>query len=98
MRPVSKEKTDGKGSDDMDDFEALLHANRSFAERFVRFRLTVAADAEDVLQEVYLTAYQNFGQLKKRDPFKAWITSIARNKCNDYSRRMAGQQVRWSFP
>lgn len=33
-----------------------------------------------------MTAYQKFGQLKNKNSFKAWIISIARNKCNDYFR------------
>lgn len=73
----------------MDDFEKLLNAERVSLERYVRFRLHSREDAEDVLQEVYLASYQKFSQLKNRDSFKAWLISIARNKCNDYYRRKA---------
>lgn len=79
----------------MDEFENLLEAERVSVERFVRFRMTSKADADDVLQEVYLTAYQKFHQLKNKDAFKAWIISIARNKCNDYFRKKAAQ---YEFP
>lgn len=72
-------------------FEKLLEAERVSIERFVRFRLNFQADADDVLQEVYLTAYQKFPQLNKKDSFKAWIISIARNKCTDYFRKKAIQ-------
>lgn len=75
----------------MDEFEKLLALQQLSLERFVRFRLPVQADAEDVLQDVYLTAYQKFPQLKNEDAFKPWILSIARNKCNDYFRRKAAQ-------
>lgn len=75
----------------MDAFEELLNANRRAVEQFVKFRLTTLSDADDVLQEVYLTAYQKFHQLKNTDSFKPWIISIARNKCNDYFRHIAGQ-------
>lgn len=47
----------------MDDFEKLLDAERISVERFVRFRLSSKADADDVPQEVYLTAYRKFSQL-----------------------------------
>ena len=73
----------------MDEFEKLLDAARVSVERLVRYRLNSRADADDVLQEVYLTAYQKFPQLKNRDSFKAWIISIAGNKCNDYFRKKA---------
>jgi len=75
----------------MDTLENLLEAERISVERFVRFRITVKADADDILQEIYLTAYQKLPQLKNKDAFKAWLLSIARNKCNDYFRKKAAQ-------
>lgn len=80
-----------KGGDDMDEFEKRLEAERVSVERYVRFRMNSKADADDVLQEVYLTAYQRFSQLRNRDSFKAWIISIAKNKCSDYFRKKAAQ-------
>ena len=76
-----------KEGDDVDNFESLLDAERVFVQRFVKFRINSKADAEDVLQEVFLSAYQKFPQLKNKEAFKAWIISIARNKCNDYFRK-----------
>lgn len=73
----------------MADFEECLQQARLSVERFVRFKIADKADAEDVLQEVYLTAYQKFDQLKNADSFKPWVLSIARNKCNDFFRKRA---------
>ena len=75
----------------MDEFEKLLAEVSSGVERFVRYRLPSQADADDVLQEVYLSAYRNFPGLKNKGSFKSWIISIARNKCNDYFRTKAAQ-------
>ena len=75
----------------MDEFEFLIEKERISVERFVRFRINTKADADDILQEVYLTAYHKFSQLKNKDSFKSWIISIARNKCNDYFRKIACQ-------
>ncbi len=75
----------------MDEFEVLLTAERVSVERFVRFRLKSQTDADDILQEVYLTACRNFGNLKNKASFKPWIISIARNKCNDYFRKRASR-------
>ena len=75
----------------MDEFEKLLAEVCSCVERFVRYRLPSQADADDVLQEVYLSAYRNFSGLKNKDAFKSCIISIARNKCNDYFRAKAAQ-------
>ena len=79
------------GGVNMDEFELLLEKEKISVERFVRFKINTKADADDVLQEVYLTAYQKFSQLKNKDSFKAWLISIARNKCNDYFRKIASQ-------
>ena len=79
----------------MDEFEKLLYKDRISVERFVRFKLNSKDDADDVLQDVYITAYKKFPQLRKRDSFKAWIISIARNKCNDYYR---GRSARLEIP
>lgn len=70
-------------------FEQLLKEYGVCAERFVKFKIPIKADAEDVLQEVYTLAYQNFEQLKNKESFKFWLLSIARNKCNDYFRKQA---------
>ena len=75
----------------MDEFEKLLSDVSSGVERFVRYRLPSQTDADDVLQEVYLSAYRKFSGLKNKDAFKPWIISIARNKCNDYFRTKAAQ-------
>ena len=75
----------------MEEFEQLLSEVRIGVERFVRYRLPSQADADDVLQEVYLSAYRKFSGLKNRDAFKPWLISIARNKCNDYFRAKAAQ-------
>ena len=76
----------------MELFEALLAQVQVSIERFVRFRIDSPADAEDILQETYLTAYQKFSQLRNPDAFKAWVLSIARNKCTDYFRQKALRQ------
>lgn len=73
----------------MKSFEALLQEHRRGVERFVKFRIASPADAEDILQEVYLTAFQRFWQLKQPETFQAWLLSIARSKCGDYFRKQA---------
>ena len=76
----------------MDSFEELLARHRGAVERYVRFRLSSRADAEDVLQEVYLAAYQKFAFLRDENSFKPWLVTIARNKCSDYFRARARRE------
>ena len=50
----------------MDEFERMLEAERVSVERFVRFRMSSKADADDVLQEIFLTVYKIFPQLNNK--------------------------------
>ena len=54
----------------MDEFEKQLDSVRIAVERFVRYRLPSQVDADDVLQEIYLTAYQRFAQTEKQGFFQ----------------------------
>lgn len=75
----------------MTEFEKLLRDNKIAVERFVKFKVSNYVDAEDVLQDIYVAAYQGFDALKTKQSFKAWILGIARHKCNDYFRQKAKQ-------
>ena len=75
----------------MEDFETLLARCRDGVERYVKFRLP-AQEAEDVLQEVYITAYQRFAQVRDGDSFRPWLLAIARSRCADWYRRQARRQ------
>lgn len=78
-----------KGGEDMVSFEELLRKHQCSIERYVKFRIGIKEDAEDVLQNVYLTAFNKFEQLNNIDAFKPWVISIARNECNYYFRQKA---------
>lgn len=58
-------------------------------ERFVKFRISDKFDAEDVIQETCAAALQKRESLRNPSAFKAWLLSIARNKCTDYYRGKA---------
>lgn len=77
------------GVTDTRPFEELLKPCRSAIERYCKFKLPTVTDAEDILSEVYLTAYRRFSQLKSEDSFKPWILGIARRKCADFYRMRA---------
>lgn len=71
----------------MEDFESLLRPCLGAVERCVKFRIDSPQDAEDLLQETYLTAFLKLDTLKDPAQFKPWLLQIARNKCRDYYRR-----------
>ena len=71
------------------EFEELLKKHKRSVERFVYFRVANKEDADDLLQETYLSAFKCFSTLKNKEQFKPWLISIARNKCNDHYRKNA---------
>lgn len=73
----------------MDNFEQLLRECMPALERFVKFKINNRFDAEDILQETYITAARKQDTLRGPAAFKPWILRIARNKCNDYYREQA---------
>lgn len=40
-------------------------------------------DARDAMQDTYLTAYKNLGQLSQNSKFNSWLERIAVNRCKD---------------
>lgn len=45
------------------------------------------AQAEDIAQETFLTAYQKLSSYKNKHRFSTWLYKIALNKCYDYLRQ-----------
>jgi RNA polymerase sigma-70 factor (ECF subfamily) len=53
---------------------------RRYNQRLYRVALGILrddAEAEDVMQDAYVRAYQHLGQFARRAPFSAWLTRIA---------------------
>lgn len=77
------------GGDKVNEFEKLLQDNIVPLQRYVNFKINNKHDAEDIIQDVCLTATMKFDSLKNSSAFKAWLIGIASHKCNDYYRRKA---------
>lgn len=73
----------------METFASLFEEHRGMLERFVKLRIASHADAEDVLQEISVTAYRKYKQLRDPQHFKPWLLTIARSRCTDYYRARA---------
>jgi RNA polymerase sigma-70 factor (ECF subfamily) len=62
-------------------------------ERYARFihgvllARVAQADVEDLLQDVFLTAWKNLGTLRDPAAFGGWLSMIARNRATDLHRR-----------
>jgi len=71
------------------EFEKLLQENFVPLQRYVKFKINNKHDAEDIIQDVCLTATVKFDSLKNPTAFKSWVIGIAGHKCNDYYRQKA---------
>lgn len=70
----------------MDEFEALLASSRTAVERWLKAHMGNCTDAEDILQDTCLAAFQGFSGLQNKASFLPWILGIARRKCADWYR------------
>ena len=55
--------------------------------RLAYYYLGNSQDAEDVVSETVLKAYEKFASLKKKEAFKNWIFKILVNQCMTYLRK-----------
>jgi len=77
---AAQENTDSQGV--WEDFHGRL---RSFVSR----RVKQPADAEDVVQEIFLHIHRNLSTVKDEARLPAWIFKVARNAIVDYFRKNA---------
>jgi len=55
--------------------------------RFSQSMLNNAADAQDVLQTIFIQAYQGFDNFHGKSNFRTWLYAIARNRCLDHLKK-----------
>ncbi len=71
---------------DANSFEHLLEAHSHVVASIVRRRVP-EDQVEDVAQEVFIKAYKSLANLKNRDGFRPWVSSIAVKTCCDFWRK-----------
>ena len=59
--------------------------------RFAYYYLGNPQDAEDVVSEAVLKAYEKFRTLKNEDAFKSWIFTILVNQCMTFLRKKSAR-------
>jgi len=74
----------------------------SYIKQYERLIITICLsftknyfDAEDLAQQTFLAAYQNFESFDGNN-LKAWLTTIAANKCRDHIKSKARTTVNFS--
>jgi RNA polymerase sigma-70 factor (ECF subfamily) len=68
-------------------FQELMGMFQEDIYRLVYYRTYSKMDAEDITQEVFVQAYNKLDSLKDSERFRAWLYTIAVNRCNDFLRK-----------
>jgi RNA polymerase sigma-70 factor (ECF subfamily) len=72
-------------------FEELVRSYQGYVSLLVYRLCGWSADVEDIVQEVFLAAFNNLRKFRGQSGVKTWLTTIAVNKCRSHQRR------RWLF-
>ena len=68
-------------------FEALMRRHNRKLYRLARAILGDDAEAEDALQEAYLSAFRSIGQFRRESTLATWLSRLVLNECLDRLRR-----------
>ena len=77
----------------MDQFLELYETIYKDLYRLAYYYLGNAQDAEDVVSETVLKAYEEFTSLRKKEAFKNWIFAILVNLCRTFLRKKSGRDT-----
>jgi RNA polymerase sigma factor (sigma-70 family) len=73
-------------------FETLIGRHKDALYRLVRRYLGNSDDAYDLLQDTFISVWENLHRYDPKRSFVAWARTIALNKCRDFSRRRRFRQ------
>ncbi len=71
---------------DFDAFETLFDRHRLLVYRFAYQMVQRRDDAEDMVQEAFVRAYQNLHRYRDEAKFTTWLLRIVSNLCTDQAR------------
>ena len=74
-------------------FADLMRAYHGFVYTIVIGIVDNPHDAEEVVQDAFLNAYQGLSQLEDATKFKSWLAEITRNRARNWLRKQQGETV-----
>jgi RNA polymerase sigma-70 factor (ECF subfamily) len=74
-------------------FERLFERHRQLVYRFAYQMAPRRDDAEDIVQEAFVRAYQNLGKYRDEAKFTTWLLRIVTNLCTDMARMSQRRQA-----
>lgn len=73
-------------------FAVLVGEHQLGLAAFVRACVQDAADADDLVQETFVAAWQRLDEYDRARPFAGWLRGIARHKLTDYFRNSTARR------
>lgn len=74
-------------------FDELLRRNKSLLYSLILRYAQSTPVADEIFQEVFLKVFKNKDLFREAVSFKAWLVTICKNTCIDYTRRL-GRQIK----
>ena len=74
-------------------FAALMRAYHTYVYAIIIGIVKNSHDAEEVVQDTFLSAYRGLTQLEDSAKFKSWLAEIARNRARNWLRKQRGETV-----
>ena len=74
-------------------FTDLMRSYHAFVYTIVIGVVDNPHDAEEVVQDAFLNAYQGLSQLEDTTKFKSWLAEISRNRARNWLRKQKGDTV-----
>jgi len=74
-------------------FEMLFERHRTLVYRFAYQMMPRRDDAEDIVQEAFVRAYQNLDKYRDEAKFTTWLLRIVTNLCTDQARMFHRRQA-----
>jgi len=68
-------------------FQELVNIFQEDIYRLAYYRTFSQMDAEDLTQDIFEQAYRKMDSLNDTERFRAWLYTIAVNRCNDFLRK-----------
>ena len=74
-------------------FADLMRSYHAYVYAIVIGIVKNSHDAEEVVQDTFLSAYQSLAQLEDSAKFKSWLAEIARNRARNWLRKQRGEVI-----
>lgn len=70
-------------------FAEIMHRHREPIYRLIRGYVGDPEEAMDLVQECFTSGFKSLDRYDQERPLRAWLSTIAINKCRDWARRRA---------